>query len=145
MLGLSPVRLMILLIAGLILLGPDKLPEAARQVGASWRAFRTFRDSVESQIRETIPDLPSTGDLARMARSPVTILNKLADFDVQQNPVQPDPGVTEQASPEVHQDPGADAVLRTTSDEPDDVGTVEPILPQFPERPSFVAGDPGLN
>lgn len=79
MLGLSPVRLLIIGVVGLILLGPNKLPEYARQAGAAWRTVRDLQRRVESELREAVPDLPRTADLARYARSPVSLLNQLAD------------------------------------------------------------------
>jgi Sec-independent protein translocase protein TatA len=63
----------------LLLMGPDKLPEVAHKLGSTWRAIKNLQEKVESEIREAIPDLPSTGDIARIARSPVNLLNQLAD------------------------------------------------------------------
>jgi Sec-independent protein translocase protein TatA len=63
----------------LLLMGPDKLPEVAHKLGATWRAIKNLQEKVEAEVREAIPNLPSTGDIARIARSPVNILNQLAD------------------------------------------------------------------
>jgi Sec-independent protein translocase protein TatA len=63
----------------LLLLGPDKLPDVAHKLGSSWRALKRLQEKVEAEVREAIPDLPSTGDIARIARSPVNLLNSLAD------------------------------------------------------------------
>lgn len=63
----------------MLLMGPDKLPEVAHRLGATWRAIKRLQERVESEVREAIPDLPSTGDIARIARSPVNLLNQLAD------------------------------------------------------------------
>ena len=70
-----------MLIVGVVvlLLGPDKLPEVAQKLGSSWRALKRIQERVEAEVREVIPDLPSTGDIARIARSPVNMLNQLAD------------------------------------------------------------------
>jgi Sec-independent protein translocase protein TatA len=70
-----------MVIAGVIMLlmGPDKLPEVAHKIGAAWRALKNIQQRIESEVREAIPDLPSTGDIARIARSPVNLLNQLAD------------------------------------------------------------------
>lgn len=80
MLSLSPLKLMIVLAVAIVLLGPDKLPQFARQLGSAWRSFQQLRDRMESEIRNNLPDLPSTDDLARLARSPVAILNHLAEM-----------------------------------------------------------------
>jgi TatA/E family protein of Tat protein translocase len=77
--SLSPIKILVIVAVVMILLGPDKLPEVAQKLGASWRALKRIQERVESEVREVIPDLPSTGDLARLARSPVNLLNELAD------------------------------------------------------------------
>ena len=79
MFSLSPIKILVIVAVVMVLLGPDKLPEVAQKLGASWRALKRIQERVESEVREVIPDLPSAGDLARLARSPVNLLNELAD------------------------------------------------------------------
>ncbi len=69
---------MIIVAVILIFLGPDKLPQAARQIGEGWRSLKKFQQRVETEVREAIPSLPSSGDLARVVRSPVNLLNEIA-------------------------------------------------------------------
>lgn len=98
---LSPVKIMVIVAVVLLLLGPDKLPEVAHKLGSSWRALKSLQERIESEVREALPDLPSTGDLARMARSPVNLLNQLADqVDAREAATQdeiPDPVPTDSA------------------------------------------------
>lgn len=77
--SLSPIKIMVIMAVVLLLLGPDKLPEVAQKLGSWWRTIKSLQERVESEVRQAIPDLPSTSDLARMARSPVNLLNQLAD------------------------------------------------------------------
>ena len=42
MFNLDPAKLLIIAVVAVILLGPDKLPQLARQVGAAWRASLIF-------------------------------------------------------------------------------------------------------
>ena len=79
MLSLSPMKIFIIVAVVVILLGPDKLPDIAHKLGTSWQSLRRFQQRVESEVREALPDLPTTGDIARMARSPISALNELAD------------------------------------------------------------------
>ena len=65
-------------VVAIILLGPDRLPQVARQVGAAWRSFNEFRHRMEAEVRTTMPDLPPTTEIARLARSPSALLNKLS-------------------------------------------------------------------
>jgi sec-independent protein translocase protein TatB len=80
-LNLDPAKLLIIAVVAVILLGPDKLPQVARQVGAAWRSFGEFRHKMETEVRSSIPDLPSSADIARMARSPSALLNHLSSMD----------------------------------------------------------------
>lgn len=70
---------MVIVAVAMLLLGPDKLPEVAHKLGSSWRALKRIQERVETEVRGAIPDLPSTGDIARIARSPINLLNQLAD------------------------------------------------------------------
>ena len=79
MILLSPPKLLMILAIALIVLGPDKLPSAARRVGALWSDFTRWRTQLESEVRSTFPDLPSTTEIARAVRSPLTLLDRLAD------------------------------------------------------------------
>jgi Sec-independent protein translocase protein TatA len=53
-------------VIALIVLGPDKLPKVARQLGAGWRQLAKFREKVEREMREAMPDV----DLPRIPTSP---------------------------------------------------------------------------
>src|SRR5580658_1963321 len=90
MLSLNPEKLLVVLIVALILLGPDKLPRLARQLGAGWRQLKEFQQRVEREVRESMPDLPPTHEIARMARSPARFLNSLAQLP-EDEPLVPDP------------------------------------------------------
>lgn len=81
---------MVIVAVVLLLLGPDKLPDVAQKLGSSWRALKRVQERVEAEVREAIPDLPSSGDIARIARSPVNLLNQLADrVDAKEEITQP--------------------------------------------------------
>jgi sec-independent protein translocase protein TatB len=80
MLNLDPAKLLIIAVVAIILLGPDKLPQVARQVGGAWRSFNEFRHRMESEVRNSIPDLPPSHEIARLARSPSALLNHLSNM-----------------------------------------------------------------
>lgn len=136
MLGLSPIRLLIIAVVGLILVGPDKLPGLARQAGAAWKALRSLQERVEDELRQTVPDLPRTSDIARYARSPVTLLNKLAEHA-------PDTeGTGDAATAPNGAEPGASdaATAESGFSLPDEAPRVAD-----PDRPPVAWGDPSLN
>jgi Sec-independent protein translocase protein TatA len=66
-------------------LGPDKLPKVAKQIGGLWHDFRLFREKLESDVRGTFPDLPSTDKISQAVRSPLSFLDTLADSHVAEN------------------------------------------------------------
>ena len=78
MFNLDPGKLIVIAVVAIILLGPDKLPQFARQVGGAWRTFNDFRHRMESEVRSTVPDLPPTSEIARLARSPSALLTHLS-------------------------------------------------------------------
>jgi Sec-independent protein translocase protein TatA len=149
MLSLSPVKMLVIVAAVVILLGPDKLPEVAHKLGSTWQSLRRFQQRIEAEVRDALPDLPSTDDLARMARNPVTVLNQLADRAG--NPARPDPGPD--PGPDVR--PATDPPPEGVDDHPDPVassGAPSPaVAPIVTARASSLAPiespntDPSLN
>jgi Sec-independent protein translocase protein TatA len=81
MLNIDPAKLLIIAVVAVILLGPDRLPQVARQIGGVWRSFTDYRHRMESQVRSSMPDLPSSSEIARLARSPSALLNHLSTMD----------------------------------------------------------------
>jgi sec-independent protein translocase protein TatB len=78
MLNLDPGKLIVIAVVAIILLGPDKLPQFARQMGGAWRSFNDFRHRMESEVRSNMPDLPPSSEIARLARSPSALLTHLS-------------------------------------------------------------------
>ena len=78
MINLSPIKIMVVITVVLLLLGPDKLPEVARKLGSSWQSIKQLQHKIETEVREAIPDLPSSGDIVRIVRNPVQLLDQLA-------------------------------------------------------------------
>jgi len=68
---LSPAKLLVVLVVAVIVLGPDKLPKVARQVGTLWGDFRRLRQRLETDVRGNFPDLPSTERITQAVRSPI--------------------------------------------------------------------------
>lgn len=102
MLNLDPGKLLVVAVVAIIVLGPDKLPHMARQVGGAWRSFGEFRQRMETQVRTSIPDLPSTTDLTQFARSPSALLTRLSAMGPEA-----DRGETAAAEPDVPARPSA--------------------------------------
>lgn len=82
---LSPAKILVVLIVAVVVLGPDKLPKVARQVGALWGDFRKWRERFETDVRGNFPDLPSTEKITQAVRSPISFLDSLADTHAADN------------------------------------------------------------
>jgi TatA/E family protein of Tat protein translocase len=92
---LSPAKLLVVLVVALVVLGPDKLPQMAKQVGSLWGDFRRFREKLESEVRTNFPDLPSTDTIHQAVRSPLSFLDNLGESRESGN--QPTAGTTDGA------------------------------------------------
>lgn len=62
-LNLDPGKLLVILLVAFIVLGPERLPKLARQLGSAWRTMTNLREQVTEEVRRAIPEL---GDLPRM-------------------------------------------------------------------------------
>ncbi len=122
---LSPAKLLVVLVVAIIVLGPDKLPKVARQVGSLWGDFRRLRERLETDVRGNFPDLPSTDKITQAVRSPISFLDSLADTHAADN--ESNSGSRADGGP----DPGGGA---------DGAGTAAPtgdgvVAPTAPNRP----------
>lgn len=58
MLGsLDPAKVLVILVIALVVLGPERLPRAARQLGAAWRELTRIRDQVTHEVRSALPEV----------------------------------------------------------------------------------------
>ncbi|HVB90892.1 MAG TPA: twin-arginine translocase TatA/TatE family subunit [Acidimicrobiales bacterium] len=133
MLNLDPAKLLVIGVVAIILLGPDKLPQVARQVGGAWRSLNEFRHRMETEVRSSLPDLPSTSDLARLARSPSALLNHLSNMA-------PLDEATGADAPTGSADGAAAVPPRTPA-----AGSAIPPTPSGRPPEVIASGDPSLN
>jgi len=64
--GLDPTKIFLILVIALIVVGPERLPGVARQLGGMWRELNRMRDKFEQEVRAAVPDL----DLPSIPTSP---------------------------------------------------------------------------
>jgi hypothetical protein len=55
--GLDPAKILMILLVAVIVLGPERLPKAARQLGAAWRELTRVRERLEAEVRSALPDI----------------------------------------------------------------------------------------
>jgi len=147
MFNLDPGKLLVIAVIAIILLGPDRLPQVARQLGGAWRSFNEFRHRMETEVRSTMPDLPSTSEIARLARSPSALLNHLSTMSPDpenpgeapdgsfQPPAPADTNSNGSAAADTPPAPQADATPMAADHRVPSAGPTEVIVP----------GDPTLN
>src|SRR5580658_2543504 len=142
MLSLSPAKLLVLLVIALIVLGPEKLPQMARQLGALWGDLRRFRTRLESDVRGAFPDLPPTHEVAQAVRSPLAFLDRLADEhekSLTSGTAPPEAETTAGHTPSGHTPSGHTPSGHTPAANGNGVRPVEPATP----TPTSVPGDGG--
>lgn len=122
-------EMLILVIAGLVILGPERLPGAIRWTTGALRQARDYISGATSQLREDLG--PEFDDL----REPLSELNKLR-------------GMTPRAALTKHLLDGDDSIFtgnfdRKSSDRPADkpANTSEPPPPAAPESPATTPFD----
>jgi sec-independent protein translocase protein TatB len=64
--SLDPAKILMILVVVLIVLGPERLPKVARQLGAAWHEVTRIRQEVTDEVRAVMPDL----DLTSIPRIP---------------------------------------------------------------------------
>jgi Sec-independent protein translocase protein TatA len=64
--SLDPAKILMILVVILIVMGPERLPKAARQLGAAWHEITRLRQEVTDEVRAVMPDL----DLSSIPRIP---------------------------------------------------------------------------
>jgi Tat protein translocase TatB subunit len=59
--SLGPEKIILILVVALIVFGPQRLPEIARQVGAAMRELRRMQDTVRGELEQVLrPEFEAT-------------------------------------------------------------------------------------
>jgi Sec-independent protein translocase protein TatA len=67
----SPVHLLVIIVVALVVLGPERLPQALRQVGRTMGDVRRWSDAISGELRDALSLDP--GDEAPPAPAPVSV------------------------------------------------------------------------
>ncbi|MGH9130292.1 MAG: twin-arginine translocase TatA/TatE family subunit, partial [Acidimicrobiales bacterium] len=65
---ITPLKILIVAVIALLVLGPERLPEMTRKAGKAWADFKSFRANLESQVRETVGDVPGFNELSKLSK-----------------------------------------------------------------------------
>jgi hypothetical protein len=76
--SLDPAKLLLIAVVALVVLGPDKLPAAARKISSLLKDLQKMRASLEAEAKKFTGDLPF-GDGLRSARETVGKVTAVTD------------------------------------------------------------------
>jgi sec-independent protein translocase protein TatB len=51
---IGPEKIILVLVIGLVVLGPERLPQVARQVGRGYREFRRVTSGLDAEVRQVL-------------------------------------------------------------------------------------------
>jgi len=120
--NLSGSEIVAILLLALVVLGPDKLPEALRRAGKAYAELRKIGTSFQTEMRNAM-DEPM-----REMRDTADLLRKAARFDLDDEETSPTkgnratPALQPQVSPTAFDDDVADVDVGDDEDEDDDDG-----------------------
>ena len=135
-LGMGPAELLLVLALALIVFGPDKLPDIARQLGKVVGEFRRVSSDVTRELQRSIQEEPPASGPRIVRQAPPS------------GPTPVQPAASPVAAAPVH--PGADVaenrILPPTNGEAPapptapppgswEEGPAKPVAPQAPEEP----------
>jgi sec-independent protein translocase protein TatA len=126
--SLGPAEILVVLVIALLVFGPNRMPEIARQVGKGFREFRRVQQHLKSELRDVVSEFDAPTS-AEVEPQPVPMLPP--KDDVPADVPMPDPPKVEKvdavdavdgAEPPVDDTtatPAADASATLPSPEPD--------------------------
>ena len=67
--SLGPAEILVILVIALLVFGPNKMPDIAKQVGKGFREFRRVQQHLKSELRDVVSefDSPSTATVEQQA------------------------------------------------------------------------------
>jgi sec-independent protein translocase protein TatA len=68
--SLGPAEILVILVIALLVFGPNKMPEIARQVGRGMREFRRVQQHLSTELRDVVSEFDGSSDAAPTDDSP---------------------------------------------------------------------------
>ncbi|MCU1396836.1 MAG: tatB [Ilumatobacteraceae bacterium] len=145
MFNLSGSELIFLVIIALVVLGPDKLPEAMRKAGKVYADFKRmtsgFQSEMKSVLDEPMRELRETAEMAKQAATfDLNPLTSTASTPAATPPKQTGVGPTDRTAPAPASTPAASTPASTDAP-PVAAAPVEPPAPAPVEAPAPALGD----
>ena len=117
--SLGPAEILVILVIALLVFGPNKMPDIAKQVGKGFREFRRVQQHLKSELRDVVSEFDSPSS-ATVEQQAVPMLPPKDDSVVAEAPAveaTPAPAAEAPVTPAAPAAPAASAPL--PSPEPD--------------------------
>src|SRR4249920_1055068 len=72
--SLGPAEILVVLVIALLVFGPNKMPDIARQVGKGFREFKRVQQHLKSELRDVVSEFDSPSSSAAVQPDPVPML-----------------------------------------------------------------------
>ena len=72
--SLGPAEILVVLVVALLVFGPDKMPEIARQVGKGFREFRRVQQHLKSELRDVVSEFDAPSSTPAVQQQAVPML-----------------------------------------------------------------------
>ena len=68
--SLGPAEILVILVVALLVFGPNKMPEIARQVGRGMREFKRVQQHLSTELRDVVSEFDGSSDTPSTQDSP---------------------------------------------------------------------------
>jgi sec-independent protein translocase protein TatA len=89
--SLGPAEILVVLVVALLLFGPDKMPEIARQVGKGFREFRRVQQHLKSELRDVVAEFDAPSSTPSVEQQAVPMLPPRDDAPAHESAPLPKP------------------------------------------------------
>jgi sec-independent protein translocase protein TatA len=80
--SLGPAEILVILVVALLVFGPNKMPEIAKQVGKGFREFRRVQQHLKSELRDVVAEFDAPSASPNVEQQPVPTLPPRDDAPV---------------------------------------------------------------
>jgi sec-independent protein translocase protein TatA len=72
--SLGPAEILVVLVVALLVFGPNKMPEIARQIGKGMREFKRVQQHLKSELRDVVSEFDAPSSAPAVDIDPVPML-----------------------------------------------------------------------
>jgi sec-independent protein translocase protein TatA len=103
--SLGPAEILVVLVIALLVFGPNKMPDIARQVGKGFREFKRVQQHLKSELRDVVSEFDSPSSSPAVHPDPVPMLPPKDEAPAAPDTSAPAPAPAPEASSETSANP----------------------------------------